>query len=129
MESLRTYLTSRSWLIAAVVLAALCLRVLTPQGYMPVIEQERIEVLVCHGAGNAPATVQLDIPAGTTSDGAAERCAFAELAVPLLGSIDPIQLTLAIAFVLALWLANSSTVPLRATPHLRPPSRGPPAAA
>lgn len=128
METLRTYLKARTWLVVAIVSAALCLRVLMPQGYMPAFEQEQVEVLICHGTSDAPASLRLDVSADKYSD-AAKQCAFADLAVPLLGAIDPVQLAPALAFVLALWLAFSSAVLFRAASHLRPPLRGPPATA
>jgi|SRR5690606_25387076 len=128
METFRAYLSTRTWLVVAIVSAALCLRVLTPQGYMPVFDEKQVEVLVCHGAGDGPDSVTLDIPADKRS-GDAERCAFADLAMPLLGAIDPIQLALALAFVLALWLSFSNAAWFRARRHLRPPLRGPPATA
>lgn len=129
MGALRNYFGTRVWLVAAIVAAALCLRVLLPQGHMPVFEQKQIEVLVCHGAGTAPATVQVELPRESKPDKAAERCAFADLSVPMLGMADPLQLALALAFVLALWLTFSSPIPLRTPARLRPPLRGPPAAA
>lgn len=128
MEQLRSYLHARSWLVAAVVLSALCLRMLTPQGYMPAVEQKAIEILVCHGAGEAPPSVRLQLPPDKGS-AAEERCAFADLAMPMLGTVDPIQLALALSFILALWLTFPQAAPLRAPRHLRPPLRGPPTTA
>lgn len=129
MNYLRTQLRARPWLVAAALVAALCLRVLAPQGYMPIVERQGVEVLVCHGAGEAPDSVRLAVPAEPAGGDAAERCAFADLAMPLLVAVDPIELAMALAFVLALWLIFSSARPLRAPPRLRPPLRGPPATA
>lgn len=129
MTRARTYLLARPWLIVAAGLAALCLRVLTPPGFMPVVEPQRIEVLVCHGAGAAPASVRLEVPANPAypaGEDAAERCAFADLAMPLLGAVDPILLAAALAFVLALGLRALPAPALREHPRLRPPLRGPP---
>jgi hypothetical protein len=126
MGPLRAFLSARSWLVVAVLVAALALRVLVPAGTMPTFEQKRIEVLVCHGAGGSAVSVALDQPLKPKGESAAERCAFADLSVPLLGAADPFLLALALAFVLALWLMASRPLPARTIAHLRPPLRGPP---
>jgi hypothetical protein len=126
MGPLRAFLSARSWLVVAVLVAALGLRVMLPAGTMPVFEKQRIAVLVCHGAGGSAASVELDLPMKPKSESAAERCAFADLSVPPLGGVDPFLLSLALAFVLALWLTFSRPLPARTIAHLRPPLRGPP---
>ena len=65
------------------------------------------------------------------SDGAkkGEHCAFSGLAKVAVGGADAILLAIAFAFILVLGLASTRCLPLRQISYLRPPLRGPPAAA
>lgn len=127
---LRHHLRHRPALAALLIAAALALRVLVPAGFMPVWEHGRIIVSICSGSG--PATMAIEMPGMTGQDHpapdamAGEACAFADLALPALGSADPVLLAAAIAFVLALGFARVTPPPATAPLRLRPPLRGPP---
>jgi hypothetical protein len=65
---------------------------------------------------------------GREHPGKAEQpCAFAGLSAPSLAAVDPILLTFAILFVLALGLRPLLLMAAHAPPYLRPPLRAPPA--
>lgn len=117
-----------SWLGALVVLAALSLRTLVPQGYMPDVERERIEISICTGHGAIPA--QLQTPAHPTDKDAtkaAKSCAYADLLLPGLPGADAVLPVTALAFALALSPAAAEPWRLVRTGKLWPPMRGPPA--
>jgi hypothetical protein len=114
------------WLLLA---AALGMRAFLPQGYMVTAAPDQIAISICTGQG--PATILIGKAQGSDhskKDGrdAAQRCAFADLTVPGLAAVPPIELALALAFVLALWLAEAAPLRLRQVGRLRPPLRGPP---
>jgi hypothetical protein len=128
--SARRHLTAhRRW--AGLILAfALLMKLLVPAGYM--VERDGGHVVITICSGTAPRTMTMDM-GGKHHEGKGERgaaaempCAFAGLAAPFLGPVDPLQLALLIAFVLALCVARIA-LPAPAPPvHLRPPLRGPP---
>lgn len=131
MTALRA-LTARFPLLAALILAATLLaRVLVPGGYMlaPAADGHSFTVTVCNGTG--PATMEIHVP-GKPGSGQDERqkaeapCAFAGLSHAAIGGADPVQLALAIAFVLAAGFAALVPLGLRLRRRLRPPLRGPP---
>lgn len=119
------------------VAAATLLRVMVPAGFMPAVGDAGLTLVVCPGTVEAApmrhdAAMMAGMAHGDRPDGApaAPRgCAFADLAVPLIGGADAVLLAAAVAFVLALGLARRSVVPVRAAPRLRPPSQAPPALA
>jgi len=121
VTALRALLLRHRRLAALLLAAALCLRTLVPAGYMPAAATQSVVVSICHGAGAAEVTIPVK-----KSLSAAERCAFADLQLPMLGAADPVLLALALAFILALWLAAPAPLLLRGRPHWRPPLRGPP---
>lgn len=112
----------------------LLLELLVPTGYMIDADHGRFAITICFGI--APATMTMDMPGmrGDMSDhgnskdhGKAEMpCAFSGLSAAALDPIDPIQLALLVAFVLAVGL-TASVLPDPSHPALlRPPLRGPP---
>jgi hypothetical protein len=116
------------WLLLA---AALAIRAVMPQGYMVTMAPGQIAISICTGQG--PSTILIGKAQGSdhSDDGhdgqdAAQRCAFADLTVPGLPAVPPIELALALAFVLALWLAHAVPLRLHRVGRLRPPLRGPP---
>jgi hypothetical protein len=93
---------------------------------MPVLDHGGPALAFCPGSG----AMAKDM-AGTTDHGgggtqSAGGCAFADLALPALGSTDPLLLPAALLFILALGLFAASELPQRAALRLRPPLRGPP---
>lgn len=127
MTRLRACLKHHSWLLALVVLTALSLRMLIPAGYMVRTAPDRIAVSLCTAHG----TDTIYIERGPSSqdrqgEDAAKRCAFGDLAVPGLPAVPPLELAAALAFILALWLAQVAPLRLTQAGYLRPPLRGPP---
>jgi len=126
--ALRLFLRSHARLAALVVAMALAVRILVPAGFMPTLQQDgSLTIALCNGT--SPATMELKIPGMKHHGGehqTQERCAFSDLALPVLGGADPVQLAAAIAFLM---LAAFFAVPafdLRRARQLRPPLRGPP---
>jgi hypothetical protein len=116
--------------LAALILAAtLLLRVLVPAGFMPVFEQGRVSLALCSGYGPVVAKPMHHgghhMPAQQTQS----PCAFADLALPVLGGVDPLILAEALAFVAILALLLAVVATPRTPARLRPPLRAPPALA
>lgn len=111
---------------------ALLTKVLVPVGFMPTaIKDGTITVRVCAGQMLEPATMEIAIPGlPPKHDNGSQKtdmpCAFAGLAMAMLGGIDPTLLALALAFVLALALRPTPPPRLSQPTYLRPPLRGPP---
>ncbi|MBN9504545.1 MAG: DUF2946 family protein [Altererythrobacter sp.] len=118
---------SRTWLWLLLA-AALAMRAFVPQGYMVTAGQDQIAISICTGQG--PMIVLVDRHGDDHSHGdkqdAAQQCAFADLTVPGLTAVPPVALALALAFILALWLAEAAPLRLTQAGRLRPPLRGPP---
>lgn len=133
MSRLRRLLFARRhaalWLIAAALLA----RALIPAGYMIDTSGGGLAVTLCSGTG--PMTMAMPIPAGHGDGHDADRhkaeppCVFASLVAPALASADPILLALAIAYIVAAFARTVRAPRVEPRPRLRPPLRGPPAAA
>lgn len=107
--------------------AALLLRLLVPAGFMPVVDHGRVTLAVCSGYG--PVVAKPMHHGGSHSMPAHETqspCAFADLALPVLGGADPILLGEALAFVAVLALLLAVTTTPRRPSRLRPPLRAPP---
>lgn len=135
MQPLRAALHRHPLFAAALLAAALLVRVLVPAGFMPMASADGMVLTLCSGkmvvapaphhagmAHHAPAheDAHEDAPAYES------RCAFADLALPVLGSAPPVLLALVLAFVMARAVRVARTLPPRGAPYLRPPSRGPP---
>lgn len=110
------------------------LRLLVPAGFMPTVVDGRPTLTLC--PETAPAAPMATMPGmahhGEDADGDADRaqspCAYADLALPALGSADAALLDAALAFVLVRALLRAIPLPPRAATRLRPPLRGPPLA-
>ena len=115
--------------------ATLLLKLLVPTGYMIGSEQGRLTIELCSGVVPRPMAMAMpgmhdDVPAhGKSKDhGKAEMpCAFAGLSAAALGAIDPLQLAVLIAFVMAVGLAPLVAPTIMRFGYVRPPLRGPPA--
>lgn len=113
-------------------MAALCMKIVVPAGFMIGQDSRVLTVQICDEAIGNHAVKQIAIPmkdGGSNSDqkqGKGE-CPFASLSMASMTGADPSLLALALAFILALGFAPTRiTLPKRVT-HLRPPLRGPPA--
>jgi hypothetical protein len=140
VPAIRTLLAQRR-LAVLLCVATLLLKVVVPTGYMIDEERGRIAITICSGTG--PVTMAMNMPAahgampghgkadnqGKAGDhGKAEMpCAFASLSFPGLDAIDPIQLAVFMAFIMAVGFAGFLPLPALRRAHLRPPLRGPPA--
>lgn len=132
---LRIALGRHRWLAALVLAAALLLRVAVPAGYMPVMSAHGVTLVLCPGQAPVRARPAMhhampgmshDMPDDSHHADYQNRCAFADLALPLIGGADAVLLAAAIAFVMARALRPARTLPPRPAPYLLPPSRGPP---
>lgn len=111
---------------------ALAMKALVPAGYMLGTKAHLLTVQICADTQGRQLTQTLVVPGESKpldhakSDGV---CGWGALAMSALGGTDPALLALALAFILLLGVASAR--PVRELPrlHLRPPLRGPPAAA
>ncbi len=118
-------------LALAIGFAGLILRLAVPAGFMPVLQHGQLTLTICSGsavesqpaAGAAPAGAEHHDEGKPRAD---NNCAFADLALPLIGGADSVQLTAALLFAAAAALFFAAILPPRAMLRLRPPLRGPP---
>ena len=138
MGTLRTFLLRYRALAFAVLALALAMRAIVPAGTMIGTEPKVLTIRICDdtqlsaaAASAKPRDIAIPMkgePAGKHSK-ADDQCAFGALAFASLGGADPIQLALALLFILATGFAALAQPAPRRTTHLRPPLRGPPARA
>lgn len=117
-----------AWCLLA---AALAMKLLVPAGFMPMMDHGSVTVQIC--SGGQPVQLTMKVAPGTMHHGdhpapakTEMPCAFAGLAMPLLGGADPLLLAVLIAFVMALATRIAVLLPPRRAGYLRPPLRGPP---
>ena len=95
---------------------------------MPAVDQGRVTLAIC--SGYAPARPAMHHGGhGMGHDDQTQTqspCAFADLALPVLGSVDPLLLLAALAFVALLALRRPLVAAPRIPARLRPPLRAPP---
>lgn len=140
MQALRHLLAQRH-LAVVICAAALLLKLLVPTGYMIADEHGRLTLTICSGVSSGP--VPMSMPGmdggmaamsgsmpdheGTKDHGKVEvPCAYAGLSAQVLGTVDPVLLVAALAFVASNALLTTPRPALKPAPYLRPPSRGPP---
>ena len=136
MQLLRAWILSNRHLAVVLLVLTLCVRALTPAGYMVSASDERVlTVSICADATGSMRQLQMVVPdkgtAGSHSGKAQAdgQCAFSSLAHAALGGADPLLLALALAFILVLGIRNTARLPMAQIAFLRPPLRGPPAIA
>lgn len=125
MQSLRSLLHMRWWLVLLLLAAALAPRWAIPQGYM-VSAGETLTVAVCAPTGHSAATVEIPVKGKQDKAGETGSCAFGTLGQGMLGGADPVLLASAIAFLIALGFAPCHAVLLSQPAGVRPPTRAPP---
>lgn len=130
-------------LVALLLACALASRVAVPAGFMPVAGAGGTTLQPCPGTMPAPIAMadmhhtgahQGGVHQGGAHHGdrddapakAEQPCAFAGLALPALGSADPVLLAAALAFAFLLAVTGACLVPGGPTARLRPPLRAPP---
>ena len=137
MTALRALFRLHPALAAVLVAAALAMKILVPNGYMPVTGAAGITLQLCPGSAEsaqAPAAMahhMMTAPASghrehMPASKAEMPCAFAGLAAPVLAAVDAVLLAVAIAFVAAVAIRGVARSAPRAVPRLRPPLRAPP---
>ncbi|HEX8483902.1 hypothetical protein [Sphingomonas sp.] len=139
MSTLRALFRLHPALAALLVAAALAMKMLVPNGYMPVNGAGGITLQLCPGAAvNAPAPAPMAMAhhaMAAPADDHSERmpaskaelpCAFAGLAAPVLAAVDAVLLAVALAFVAAVAIRGTHRPAPRPTSRLRPPLRAPP---
>lgn len=133
MGDLRTFLQRHRSLAALLLALALCVKAIVPAGFMPGSDERFITVSVCTDASGGLMTRQIAIPGkgDAAQDHARSKgeCAFAGLAMAVIGGADVVLLATALAFILALGFAERPVLAQRDASRLRPPLRGPPLAA
>lgn len=134
MTTLRDHLLRHRALAILVVIAALCMKIVVPSGYMIGQNSKVLTVQICDEISGNHAVKQLVVPmkdGGSDSDqkqGKGE-CPFASLSMAPMAGADPSLLALALAFILALGFAPARIPLPKRVSYLRPPLRGPPALA
>lgn len=132
MGTLRAYFQRHYRQAFVLALLALCLKALLPSGFMLGQHHRTITIEICHDATGGSSTLQMLLPTKAGSDHvpgkpAKGECPFGALSMASLGGADPVQLALAIAFIMALGFAAIRPAALTRSYYLRPPLRGPPA--
>lgn len=134
MLHLRAWILTNSHLAVVLLMFTLCIRALTPAGYMVSASPDRVlTVSICADATGGLRQLQMIVPGKSTAgshSGNAKmdgQCAFSSLAHAALGGADPFLLALALAFILVLGIRNIARPHVAQIAFLRPPLRGPPA--
>ena len=135
MKQIRALIRNYRNLAIVLLALALCIKALVPAGYMIGGSAKILTIEICNDGLGKRFTKQISIPIDS-SHGAQKqhgqtdgRCAYSALAMAGLAGADAPLLALALAFILALGFAAQSPAPVARASHLRPPLRGPPAAA
>ncbi|MBC2662261.1 hypothetical protein H7F50_10875 [Novosphingobium flavum] len=132
MSAMRAMLLRHPARAMILVLAALCMKLIVPSGYMIGADAKVFTVKVCEEATGNQIVKQIAVPMKDGGSDAGHKqgkaeCPFASLSMASLGGADPALLALALAFILALGFAPARIPVPQRTAHLRPPLRGPPA--
>ena len=136
MQKWRALIHDHRKLAILLVFCAFCVKALVPQGYMIGTSSMTLMVQLCTDGSGVMKTQTIKIPVDKGSPGKSEghgkidgTCTFSSLAMAGMAGADPIQLDLALGFILLLGFAAITSAQIAAFTHLRPPLRGPPAAA
>ena len=136
MQLLRASIREYRSLALALIVLAFFIRAIIPAGFMVSGSSDTVlSVTICSDASAGLKQMQLVIPGKEPTSGhsdgmhKAQHCAFSSLAKVADGGGDAVLLTLAFAFMLVLGLAPVRRLAFGRNPYLRPPLRGPPAAA
>ncbi|WP_374528316.1 hypothetical protein [Novosphingobium sp.] len=134
MNPLRAHLVRHRFLALLVVMAALCMKMVVPTGFMIGQNSKVLTVQICDDALGNHSVQQLVLPMkGGGGDWEQKQgkseCPFASLSIASMVGADPSLLALALAFIFALGFAPARFILPQRAIHLRPPLRGPPALA
>jgi hypothetical protein len=134
MIAIRHLLRACPCLLALICFTALAMKILVPTGYMVSQDTKTFTVQICNGAGNAETTIEIPFASKAagqgdhddSGDSSGMTCSFAGFSHLFATGADPIQLVLAMLFILVAGL-QLLQMPLPAVAdRLRPPLRGPP---
>lgn len=133
MNPLRALILRHRALAILVAVAALCMKMVVPTGFMFGQDSKVLTVQICDEAFAGHTVKQIVIPMkGNTGDTKGKQgkadCPFSSLSMASMAGADNALLALALAFILALGFAPVRTSSAKPVFHLRPPLRGPPAA-
>lgn len=130
MTAIRAFFQKHHSLAMAVLMLAMAVKALVPTGFMLGAEAGALTIKVCDGIDHGAATIAIPVKAPKGADKAGhdqQACPFSALGHAGQAGADPIQIALALAFILLLGLAPPRTPTRIAAPRLRPPLRAPPA--
>ena len=135
MPSIRSLFGLHPSLVALIFFTALAMKLFVPAGYMISPASKTITVQLCTGMDETQtATIEIPMdPASSDggqhdskSDDKAKPCSFGGSGQLALNNIDPVQIALALTFILLAGLRLDIFLGHRAKRRLRPPLRGPP---
>lgn len=134
MYELRALLLRHRALALLVVMAALCMKIVIPTGYMIGQNSKVLTVQICDEFAGNNAVKQIVIPMKDGGNESSQKqgkgeCPFASLSMASITGADPALLALALTFILALGFAPTPVPLPKRVSYLRPPLRGPPALA
>lgn len=134
MKLVRALILRHRTLAILLVIAALCMKVILPTGFMIGQNSKVLTVQLCDDGLGHSLTKQISIPMnGEPSDSSDKHgkadgaCPFSVLSMATLSAADTALLAVALAFILALAFAPTQVAHPKRVFHLRPPLRGPPA--
>jgi hypothetical protein len=126
VRTLRHFFRDRPAIAALLLAAALLLKIVVPNGYMPTAPVDGVVITLCSGTTMTLDLDRHDADKERSASTAAHPCAFAPLGDGLLGSAPIALLLAALAFA---FVAAILAVPLALRPSaagIRPPGQGPP---
>lgn len=132
MSFLRALFLRNNTAAIVLVMAALCIKMLVPAGFMIDQNSKVITVQICDDASGHVLTKLLAIPMkGEPSNSTGKQgkmdCPFSTLSMASAAGADQALLAVALAFILALGFAQVRGALPKPVFYLRPPLRGPPA--
>lgn len=132
MNALRAFFLRHRTVAFLVVMAAMCMKIIVPTGFMIGQNSKVLTVQLCAESLGHAVTAKIAIPMkGEHSDSTGKQgkgdCPFSSLSMASMTGADPALLALALAFILALGFAPVRASYPKRVSYLRPPLRGPPA--
>lgn len=130
MTTLRAFFLRHRATALAVIALALMMKALVPAGFMLDSGSRVLSVRLCEDSigrvdHQVALTIKTTVPTGKHV-AAHDVCPFSSLAHASLGGADPVQLALALVFILALGLAPRTPLRLPRVLRLQPPAQAPP---
>ncbi len=131
MKLIRHLLQTRSSWFAVLFTLVLAMKALVPNGYMISADSETITVKMCNGVGDGQQTIEIPMNVGgnehdSGSNMTSEACSSSSVSQSTMTATDPLQLSLALSFIMLVGLVAKTAILLEHSVRLRPPLRGPP---